>query len=136
MLVRVLRLSLSSLSFLSATEQVSRLREQFHIIIAPYVHPSPNHIRHLDSLFCLFSLHVFHKFYPIWSFHLTQNQVTGSRPRYEVTKGIIKMHKELMDDGFYLGDPSILDQVSWVHDGRADRLAVKRELVRAHDAPV
>ena len=46
------------------------------------------------------------------------------------------MHKELMDDGFYLGDPSILDQVSWVHDGRADRLAVKRELVRAHDAPV
>ena len=46
------------------------------------------------------------------------------------------MHKEFMDDGFYLGDPSTLDQVSWVHDGRADRLAVKRELVGARGAPV
>ena len=34
------------------------------------------------------------------------------------------MRKELMDDGFYLGDLSILDQVAWV---RADRLAVRRD---------
>ena len=36
------------------------------------------------------------------------------------------MRKELMDDGFYLGDPSILDKAAWV---RADRLAVRRELM-------
>ena len=35
------------------------------------------------------------------------------------------MWKNLVDSGFYLGDISVMDNVHWVQDGRADRLAVK-----------
>lgn len=31
----------------------------------------------------------------------------------------------LLDSGFYLGDNHVLNNVEWVRDGRADRLAVK-----------
>ena len=40
-----------------------------------------------------------------------------------------------MDDGFYLGNHPILDQVVWVCDCRSDCLTVKRELVEADGAP-
>ena len=39
----------------------------------------------------------------------------------------MKTCKELTVDESYLGDASTLDKVCWVRDGRADRLAVKRE---------
>ncbi|KIJ13523.1 hypothetical protein PAXINDRAFT_156471 [Paxillus involutus ATCC 200175] len=38
---------------------------------------------------------------------------------------LIAARKNLMDTGFYLADNSVHDNVHWVRDGRADRLAVK-----------
>ena len=58
----------------------------------------------------------------------TSNEGTGSGVRDDkVTKEIMKTHKELMADEFYIGNASTLDKVCWVHDSHADHLAVKHE---------
>ncbi|KAG6380344.1 hypothetical protein JVT61DRAFT_8455 [Boletus reticuloceps] len=38
---------------------------------------------------------------------------------------LLALRKNLVDTGLYLGDKSVLDNVHWIRDGRADRLAVK-----------
>ena len=102
----------------SSTGCLARLAPRFAPRLgADKAYPSPNYISRLDRSLALhdYSSSLLQKFLLTSVASVmpsTSNEGTGSGAEgVNITKEILKTHKELIDDGFYLGNVSTLDKV-------------------------
>ena len=99
----------------SSTGCLARLALRFAPRLgADKAYPSPNYISRLDRSLALhdYSSSLLQKFLLTSVIPSTSNEGTGSgAEEVNITKEILKTRKELIDDGFYLGNVSTLDKV-------------------------